>query len=381
MALSITESGPLLKPSELRYLVDAVFRASAHDEDRHVEWKSGRLDLTTAAGWESLARHIIGFANRDPATVSNRLGGYGYVLVGVEPGELSGVATVDPATLVGKLREYVGTAIRWSPEYVKAENVTVLIIIVDPPAQGDPIYCLRRPINGKQAGTIFVRHTGRTDPANPADIEMLQSRFASTLSSTPRRERATIILIIFLAVLVVARGPVLDVYTHVLEFPALHSYSELYVLILISVAFWFTAAYWMSRTFLFKERSGIQVRWARVRTLVLGLGALLVIVGVSDWVWEKFQLGFKQYPYNVDTGTYNYKAQSPLWIISAVTAATGIMLGISAAWGGRLSSIILRFNPTSRRRGLPRADDADASILRYSNGDSSGSVDGLPNPR
>lgn len=191
MVLQVDTSEPLLRPSQLTALVSAVRDADSHDEHRWIEWKSG-LDLTTTAGQGHVVKHVLGLANRDPAAASRWAGGYGYLLVGVEPGAVNGVKTVDPEVLVGQVRAFVGDAVRWTPEYIPFSGVQVLVVIVDPPRPGDPIHCLRKQLDKHAPATIFVRHTGRTDPATPADLEMLQARLLErtpslqlTVSATP----------------------------------------------------------------------------------------------------------------------------------------------------------------------------------------------------
>ena len=52
----------------------------------------------------------------------------------------------------------------------------MLVIMVEPPRQGDPIYTLKKTHGSTEAGTIFVRHPGTTDRAGPSDVEMLTAR-------------------------------------------------------------------------------------------------------------------------------------------------------------------------------------------------------------
>jgi hypothetical protein len=186
VVLQIDTSAPLLRPSQLTALVRAVHGADPHDEHRWIEWKS-TLDLTVTPGQAHLVKHILGLANRQPAAAAQRAGGYGYLLVGVESGAINGVATVDPETLIGKIRVYVGDAVQWTPEYVEVDGKQVLVVIVDPPQPGDPIHSLRKQLDKFPAGTIFVRHTGRTDPATPGDLDMLQARL---LERTPSLQMA-----------------------------------------------------------------------------------------------------------------------------------------------------------------------------------------------
>ncbi|MGW5557079.1 AlbA family DNA-binding domain-containing protein [Micromonospora sp. NPDC003944] len=156
-----------------------------------MEWKS-TLDLTTTAGLAHIVKHIIGLANRQPAAAAQRAGGFGYLLVGVEPGAIKGVATVDLETLIGRVRPHVGDVVQWTPEHVTVDGRQVLVVIVDPPKAGDPIHCLRKQIDKFQPATVFVRHAGRTDPANPGDLDLLQARLLErtqrlqmTVAATP----------------------------------------------------------------------------------------------------------------------------------------------------------------------------------------------------
>ena len=181
MVLQLDTSQPLLRPSQLTALVHAVYDADEHDEHRWIEWKSS-LDLTTACGQAHVAKAVLGLANRQPAAAAQWTGGYGYLLIGVEPGAILGVTPVDPETLVAKIRAAVGDVVHWTPEYVIIDGVQVLIVIVDPPRPGEPIHYLRKHLDHYQSGTIFVRHTGRTDPAGPDDLDMLQARL---LERTP----------------------------------------------------------------------------------------------------------------------------------------------------------------------------------------------------
>lgn len=143
MALEIDTSEPLLDANQLKELVQAVHGAGEYDEKYWIEWKS-RLDLRKRSGVVHVARTVIGFANRDPATALRWAGGYAYMLVGVEPGRLDGVDAVDLATLFPQVQTYVGRDVRWVPEYVEIEGKTVLVAVVDPPRLGDCIHCFHK---------------------------------------------------------------------------------------------------------------------------------------------------------------------------------------------------------------------------------------------
>lgn len=111
-----------------------------------------------------LARHIIGMANRRVEEAGRFVGGFGYVLIGIEPGNRCGVSPVDPADLRAGIASYLGShGPRWTASYVAEDAPPVLIIAVDPPRDGDPIYTLHRDFERYRAGDIFVRKLGSTE--------------------------------------------------------------------------------------------------------------------------------------------------------------------------------------------------------------------------
>ena len=91
---------------ELARLVSAIVAASPNDETDWLEWKSG-MDLRQRETQVAIARHILGMANRRVADAQRQAGGCGYIVIGAEPGSISGVTEIDPADLdqaVPKLR-------------------------------------------------------------------------------------------------------------------------------------------------------------------------------------------------------------------------------------------------------------------------------------
>ncbi|GAA4324973.1 hypothetical protein BJY14_002576 [Actinomadura luteofluorescens] len=184
-------SRPFRRPSELRRLVEAVRAADDKDESLWVEWKS-TLDLTSQPGLLHLVRQILGFANRDPEVAAQWCEGNAYLLVGVSPGQLQGVAGVDPQRLVQTLQPYLGSEITWTPEYVTVEGREVLVVEIGPPKPGDPIRFLLKDLfitkktqtadgpkdkrHGYHHGTILIRRPGDTERADQHEREMLQRR-------------------------------------------------------------------------------------------------------------------------------------------------------------------------------------------------------------
>jgi hypothetical protein len=189
VTVNVDTSRALRRPSDLGRLVEAVFQASAADESDWLEWKTD-LDLGRAAGRIQVARSILGFANRNPRAAERTCEGLGYFVLGVEPGNVCGTALVDPADLDTGISPYLGGADgpAWSPHWVSHAGVHVLVVVIEPPSDGDEIATLRREGPGYRRGAIFVRKHGKTDLADDADIQMLQDRLRASAASTPELE-------------------------------------------------------------------------------------------------------------------------------------------------------------------------------------------------
>ena len=141
-----------------------------------VEWKRS-LDFSTAEGRFPLPKNVLGMANRMPEIALRNLGGYGYILVGVELGSIVGVDPVDPAQLHDWIDPYIGAmGPGWRLRYVTVDDKTVAVIEIDPPRPGDPVHALRKECRSFQRGTIFVRKNGKTHSADDQDVANLVQR-------------------------------------------------------------------------------------------------------------------------------------------------------------------------------------------------------------
>ena len=165
-----------LSDEQLRSLAQEVHSGIVGSETDWLEWKSA-LDLTRAAARFEGSRQILGMANRVPGLARRNCGGYGYILVGVEPGAMPGTDRFDPAQLHDWIDPYIGaTGPAWRPRYIQVENTTVLAIEVEPPRPGDSIHPLKKTYDSFYRGAIFVRKNGKTHPAEPEDIKNLEQR-------------------------------------------------------------------------------------------------------------------------------------------------------------------------------------------------------------
>ena len=189
MAVNIDTTIALRGVRDLQRLVEAVIDADEHDEVDWVEWK-GALDLSTKAGCFHVARAVLGMANRLPDRAGLTCEGLGYIIVGAEPCNFRGVASVDPATVDQHMDAYLGGAEgpRYTPTYVSVQNRTALVVVVEAPRPGDQIFSLRREFENARSGAVFVRKPGRTVPADATDLDALQARLLTRSVSAGRLE-------------------------------------------------------------------------------------------------------------------------------------------------------------------------------------------------
>jgi len=197
MALNIDTSRQLRSLQDLRSLIDAVNSADPSDESHFLEWKRD-LDLTKAAGWFAVSKCIIGMSNRSVQKAALAFGGCGYMLIGAEPGNVSGLTIPDFAQLEPWLVKYLGNdGPSWAPRSVDYSGQTVLVITIEPASDGDKIHTLRKTYTpdtgkgGQQEGTIFVRHHAQSVPATTADVRELEQRLLAGRSGIDAFDRLT----------------------------------------------------------------------------------------------------------------------------------------------------------------------------------------------
>jgi hypothetical protein len=169
-----------LKPSEHLAIVEYVHQTASLQETDYLEWKSG-YDLSKRPGAAATARQLIGMANRDAAHAARHADGHAYVLIGVEPGNVPGVAAVwDSSDVENWLTPFAGAELRYEIHYVPYAGTHVLFLIVDAQREGDPIYALQKASadagRSLDAGAIYVRHSANTGPTTPDDLRRLTAR-------------------------------------------------------------------------------------------------------------------------------------------------------------------------------------------------------------
>jgi hypothetical protein len=161
--------------------LQAVEQADPTDETEWLEFKAG-TDPTSKDGRAALAKAIVAFANRDPERAGRWLGGYAVVLVGIEPGSVSGTVPVDPAQIHDGVQSLIAEpAPAWDLSYVTYGETQILVITVAPPRHGDPVYCIGKSSGVVQDGNIYVRKPGKSSPASSADVRRLVERVGGLL--------------------------------------------------------------------------------------------------------------------------------------------------------------------------------------------------------
>ncbi|MFI1714478.1 helix-turn-helix domain-containing protein [Streptomyces litmocidini] len=181
MTLDYDQTTAAVRLDQKQALIAAAYKAGAADEVGWLEWKS-HLDLTDRRSFFTIAKAVLGFANRMPDRALRNAEGHGYLLVGVEPGQARGIEEIDSVELYRNLEGYLGSDIGrlCQPTVVPVDLgnglVNVLLIDVEPPQWGDPIHVLRKGYHDVTAGAVFVRYDGRTERATPEDFDNLNER-------------------------------------------------------------------------------------------------------------------------------------------------------------------------------------------------------------
>lgn len=199
MTIPVDARRAFATPNQLVDLVRAIRDAPAGaSEPDWLEWKS-TVDLRVKAWKVEIARYTIGMANREPTRAAADAEGYAYIVFGVEPGSLVGVITVDSTELDDGVAPYLGASgPRWTPMFIDVDGVTVLVVTVQPPKLGDPIWAFQKEFTGNgtegynvayREGEVFVGRGGRTERPNAADHEMLQARLLDRADSAAERRR------------------------------------------------------------------------------------------------------------------------------------------------------------------------------------------------
>ncbi len=144
MTLRVDTSRAHTTHEERAALVGAIVAAQSVDELDWIEWKIAG-DLSKGPTQGTIARHILGLANRLPDRAALHAGGCGYLIMGAQPGSVPGITRMDPASLGQGVQSWPGTdGPAWWPHYDEEQGVPVLVVTVAPPQPGQRIFTLRK---------------------------------------------------------------------------------------------------------------------------------------------------------------------------------------------------------------------------------------------
>lgn len=166
--------------SEWEQLVQAC---GVQDDTIETHWleRKGPLQLSTAEHKFAVAKAILAFSNRDPAAAEPYLDGHAVLLIGIEKtGQITGIPRIEDHQLNNALKGYLSQdddAPRWVVHRHRVDDQNdVVIIDVDAPRPGDPIFTLRKAYDRFAAGSIFSRSSTESAPADPSVIAALSRR-------------------------------------------------------------------------------------------------------------------------------------------------------------------------------------------------------------
>ncbi len=177
MSLDLDTSRSIRTPAGRRDLICAVRDSQPGEfELDWLEWKSD-VDLRQKKWKFEIARQTLGFGNRDAARAARVAEGCAYLLMGVEATSAAWNRSTRPSLQAG-VATYLGPhGPQWNPDLEEVEGATVLVVTVEPPRLGDPIFTLEKEFDGGyRNGDIFVRRPGKTEKASAADIRNLTAR-------------------------------------------------------------------------------------------------------------------------------------------------------------------------------------------------------------
>lgn len=160
-----------------RQLVDAAMALGDTAERHYLELKSV-VDLRGKAGQAKLAKFILGAANRIPAVAARAFEGHAIMVIGVGAAGAIGNAPIEMMELSRNLQPYLSVhGPEWDILRVPVSGgKEVLLIIVSPPKDGDPIYVCYKSGEGITDGAIYFRADGETRTASGQEFDQLVAR-------------------------------------------------------------------------------------------------------------------------------------------------------------------------------------------------------------
>jgi len=143
-----------------RTILDHVVAVGDEAEARFLEAKSS-LDLTTTADVVTVAKFLLGSANRRPEDAMRHFEGHAVLVIGAAKGSAAGVPRgVEPHELEDRLRPYLGPQFPGF-EFGRipvADEREVLFVVALPPRDGQSIFPCHKDYQGTRGEDTIERN-------------------------------------------------------------------------------------------------------------------------------------------------------------------------------------------------------------------------------
>ena len=166
-------------PRGSRGWTDWVHRLTGVDDLAESDWLELKSEVDfRKSGAAKIAKFILGAANRMPDDAARNAEGYAILVLGVSKGAAGGVPRIEDKDLELLLTRFLGVSgPHWETQRVPVNTERdVLVIIVDPPHAGDPMFLSRQNGDGISDGDLIVRAKGATRRATSEEFDRLEER-------------------------------------------------------------------------------------------------------------------------------------------------------------------------------------------------------------
>ncbi|MFF0613702.1 hypothetical protein ACFYUD_34065 [Nocardia tengchongensis] len=171
---------------EWREFVEALKETDDSVESDYLELKSD-IDLRSKEGKAKVTKFVLGVSNRMPEMAQKHLDGHAVMVLGVAPGAVPGIQMIDSKDLRKFVTDYTRSDVpRWWIEQVMVGGSVVLVVVVDPPKYGDPIWVSHKTLQLPDAkgnmrvvladGGVYYRPDSETRAATGEEIVALCRR-------------------------------------------------------------------------------------------------------------------------------------------------------------------------------------------------------------
>jgi|GEM_PF-1327151 len=167
-------------------LVAAVARIGDLAERHYLELK-GPSDLNSKANKQKVAKFILGAANRLSEKAAEAFEGCAVMILGVNENGIEGLPPMEMLELSKVVQPFLGVpGPRWDVFRVPIDNSDkqVLVVVVEPPHDGQPVYLCRANGDGLADGRVYIRADGETREATSAEQDAMRER-ANTSPAAP----------------------------------------------------------------------------------------------------------------------------------------------------------------------------------------------------